>query len=241
MAQLKTAVYLGTRNLYPDMVTAVKSLLKNSPVEQVWFLIEDDKFPYPLPPEVRVKNVAKQKYFPPGGPNYDSHWTWMVLMKAALPKLFPKLDRILCLDCDTIVEDDISALWELPLEEEYFAAVAEIPQSREHGYTYYNMGVAMFNLKKLRDGKCDEVIAALNERAFDYPEQDALNELCKGRILRLPGDWNITDCTGGFMERKIRHYAGETEAWRTWALASYYRRMPWERVRAAYAEEKSLR
>lgn len=47
---LRVAAYCGTRNLYKDMVPAFKSLLINSNVDIIYLLIEDDKFPYPLPP-----------------------------------------------------------------------------------------------------------------------------------------------------------------------------------------------
>jgi hypothetical protein len=72
---MRTAVYCATRNLYGDMETAAKSLLKNTPsVERVWFLIEDDEFPRPLPDCIRVKNVSGQTWFKPGGWNI-SNWT----------------------------------------------------------------------------------------------------------------------------------------------------------------------
>ena len=35
---MRTAVYCATRNIYADMLPAVKSLLRNSNVEQVYFL-----------------------------------------------------------------------------------------------------------------------------------------------------------------------------------------------------------
>lgn len=231
-AQERTAVYCGTRNLYADMETAAKSLLRNTPsVERVWFLIEDDEFPSELPGCISVKNVSGQKWFKPDGPNFKSHWTWMVLMRAALSKVFPKLDRVLSLDCDTIVEADIGELWELPMEDEYFAAVRE-PRKSTADFLYCNFGVAMLNLKKLRkDKKDDEVIAALNGRHFDANEQDAMNELCQGHICRLPGDYNISDWTDPFMGRKIRHYAWEGPNWRANPLVSQYRRMPWAKVR----------
>jgi len=55
---MRAAVYAGTRNVYQDMIPAMKSLLIHSNVEKVYFLIEDDTFPYPLPPEVECINVS---------------------------------------------------------------------------------------------------------------------------------------------------------------------------------------
>ena len=91
---MKAAVYSGTRNLYSDMVTAAKSLLHNSDVDKVYFLIEDDKFPEYLPPQIETVNVSDQPYFKKSSPNYCNGWTYMVLMKAAMHRIFPNLDRI---------------------------------------------------------------------------------------------------------------------------------------------------
>ena len=55
---MKAAVYCGTRNVYQDMIPSMKSLLIHSDVDKIYFLIEDDEFPYPLPPEVECINVS---------------------------------------------------------------------------------------------------------------------------------------------------------------------------------------
>lgn len=55
---MRTAVYTGTRNLYPYMIAAAKSLLVHSNVDKIYFLIEDDKFPYELPPKTVTINVS---------------------------------------------------------------------------------------------------------------------------------------------------------------------------------------
>jgi len=156
---MKAACYCGTRNIYADMIPAVNSLLANSDVDKVYLLIEDDEFPYPLPDKVETINVIGQTYFLKDGPNYRNGWTYMVLMRAALHRVFPDLATILSLDCDTIVAKDISELWDLPIEDYYLAGAKEPWKSI--ACTYINCGVMLLNLKKLRDGKGDELIEAL--------------------------------------------------------------------------------
>lgn len=56
---MKAAVYCGTRNLYRQMITAAKSLLIHSDVDKIYFLIEDDDFPYSLPPEIECLCVKE--------------------------------------------------------------------------------------------------------------------------------------------------------------------------------------
>ena len=228
---MKYAVYTGTRNLYDNMVPAVKSMLINSDVDKIYLLIEDDKFPVDLPKEVECINVSDQKYFKPDGPNMKSPFSYMALMRAALPKVFPDLDTILSLDVDTIVDKDISDIWDLPLGDQYyFAATPEVKRS-ENGLVYTNAGVTLFNLKKLRDdGKVDEVIDVLNTAYFRWVDQDVLNYLCQGRIYEMPSDYNDTPYTKRPNAIKIKHYAGMKE----YGEMSYfkkYRAIPFSEIR----------
>ena len=191
------------------MLTASKSLLMHSNVEKIYFLIEDDVFPYELPPEIECINVANQEYFPQNGPNYNNVCTYMVLLRAAYTKIFPELNTILSLDIDTVINENISELWELNLDNYYLAAAKEKNNSDFITAPYVNFGVVMFNLKKLRDDrKDDEIINALNTYFYQYKEQDCFNELCYNNILFLSNDYN--NCVCGFstpQHEKITHFA----------------------------------
>ena len=142
---MKYAVYTGTKNLYYDMIPAVKSMLINSDVDKIYLLIEDDKFPIELPKEVECINVSGQTYFKPDGPIMKSQFSYMALMRAALPKVFPDLDTILSLDVDTIVDKDISDIWDIPLGDKYYFAAAPEVKRSENGFVYTNAGVTLFN------------------------------------------------------------------------------------------------
>lgn len=204
---MKAAVYSGTRNLYKSMVAAAKSLLIHSDVEKIYFLIEDDQFPYELPSEIECINVSNQTFFNKNGPNYKTSWTYMALMKAAYSKIFPQLDTILSLDVDTIINENISDLWNIDISKYYIAAVKE-PQKSYGDFIYINIGVALFNLKKIRnDKKDDEIIHLLNSIKLNYPEQDCINILCQNYIYPLSPNYNITNYTIGATHKKIIHYA----------------------------------
>ena len=223
-SEAKHVAYCATRNLYPDLIPAVKSLLKHSKGVRVHFLIEDDEFPWQMPKCVTAVNVRDQKWFKPSGPNYRRKWTWMVLMRMVFTKVLPDVDKVLSLDVDTIVTEDISGLWDIELGDNYVAACRE-PEKSENGL-YVNMGVAMLNLKQLRDGKDDEIIHALNTRSYPFAEQDCVNELCKGRILELSSEYNSCDFTEKTNTPKIRHYA-HVKDWQRLPLVQEYRVMKW--------------
>lgn len=214
---MKTVVYCATRNIYQNIVYCVTSLAENGNIDEVVLLIEDDIFPYELPIDYRVINVADQPWFDRNHPNAKKRWTYMTMLKVVMTKLLSDLDRVLILDCDTMVEQDISALWSLDLAGYYYAAVKQPNDGREwafsHGADYFNCGVLLCNLDALRDGKEDELIKALQTREWDFLEQDAINELCRGRILELPGRYNVSYYTVPDTELYIRHYAAEGGWW----------------------------
>ena len=205
---MKAAVYAGTSNIYDKMLAPAKSLLMHSDVDKIYFLIEDDDFPYVLPSEIECINVSNQNWFSKNGPNFINPCSYMVLLRAAYTKLFPALDKILSIDIDTIVNENISELWDLDLTDYYLAAVEEVELTKQEG-SYINMGVAMLNLKKIRDeGKDDELIDALNTYWYRYKEQDCFNEFFRGHILILPSDYNACIQAAPPQHEKITHFAG---------------------------------
>ena len=190
------------------MLVAAKSLLMHSNVEKIYFLIEDDDFPYEIPPEIECINISNQTYFPADGPNFKNVLTYMVLIRAAYTKIFPDLDRILSIDMDTVVNENISDLWDLDLTNYYIAAVEEAELTKLEG-SYFNMGVAMMNLQKIRaDKKDDEMIKALNTYWYRYKEQDCFNEFFRGHALILPSDYNCCHQADPPKHEKITHFAG---------------------------------
>lgn len=235
---MKSAIYTGTKNLYQHMIPSIKSLLINSDVEIIYLLIQDNKFPFYLPDIVQTINIKDQTYFPPNGPNMNSSFTYLAMMRAALAKLFPDIDRILSLDVDTIIDQNISDLWQLPLDNYYFAASKE-PLRSTKGNKYYtcdlytNTGVALYNLKKLReDKKVDEIINILNTKQYYFLEQDVFNIYCQGNILKMSSDYNVNEWTEPCQTQKIIHYAGiPLEKWTKEKIVEKYRNIPWEEIK----------
>lgn len=185
---------------------AAKSLLSHTPVDRVYFLTEDDAFPDKLPSFFTVINVSGQKYFPQNGPNIHNYYTYMTTMRAALSKVLPNEDRVLLLDPDTIVEDDITPIWATDLSYAYFAAVQET-RNNDHMPPYYNAGVMLMNLAKLReDGMDDRIIAEINARWYKHLEQDVLNFMCKPFIVSLPAEYNASFVSDPVTHPLITHY-----------------------------------
>ena len=208
----KTAVYMATRrkDWYLKVQPSINSMLANSPgIDRIVILCEDDVFPYPLPDKVETINVANQTFFPQDGPNYRNSWGHMVLLRAALAKIFPNEDKILSLDADTIIWRDLSELWDLDMGEYYVAGVLEPEKTWAYKRNYINCGMAFWNLEKMREyGAVDRYINALNDRHFNFCEQDSLSELFYDKILPLDGSWNMCPYTEQPKEEvRMMHFA----------------------------------
>ena len=207
--QHKIAVYTATRNYYPMLVPAVNSLIINSNVDKIYILAEDDELPcrFRDPEKVEIINVGDQKFFKPNGPNSKSFFTYMAMMRITLCHIFPYYDRILSLDVDTIVNKNIDAIWDLPIDDCYFAAAKETHKSYDQ-FIYTNVGVCLFNLRMMRDGKADEIIEYLNKHEVSFLEQDCLNYMCQGNIYLMPSCYNVCTWTEPTGDWRIVHYAG---------------------------------
>lgn len=230
----RVVVYCGTFDVYLNMVASCKSLLSNVAVDKVYFLIEDDEFPYELPDIVETINVKNQTYFPPDGPNFDNAWTYMCMIRAAFPEMFPQYKKILSLDIDIVINDNVSDLWDYDISDYYLAGVPERQRQKTSvDPLYINFGVVMMNLDKLRqDNLQPKIIDALNTKKFGCPEQDAYNKLCAGHILHLPAEFNFTTyshITGDAIKERIIHYAGQ-KFWRHYSLVKKYSDLDWDEV-----------
>ena len=230
----RAVVYCGTKETYVNMIASVKSLLATTPVDKVYFLIEDDKFPYPIPDIIETRNVKDTGLFDPDGPNFKNVWTYMCLMRTAFPQMFPEYDKILSLDIDVVITEDVSNLWDIDLTDYYFAGVPEQGRVKEDDEDFYaNFGVIMMNLKKLRDdGVAQQLVEAVNTEHFGCPEQDAFNKLCKGHIYQLPNDYNVTvysHITGEPLKERILHYAG-LKYWKHFGPVKKFYNLSWDEI-----------
>ena len=235
---MKHAVYTGSSNLYGDMQTAAKSLIANSDVDKVWLLVEDDQYDYWLPDFCEVVDVHDQQFFPEDSPNMKSPFSYLSLMRATLALMdeFKDIDRILSLDVDTVCLRKVSDIWDMPVDDCYFSASRE-DSSCFKNMLYCNTGVTIYNLEKLRDGKAEEVVHALNWRKYPNIEQDVFSFLCQGHIHDMPSEYNSTRFTDPTNLVRIKHFAGvKTETWRFDTDVQKYRQMPWDEALRKHEE-----
>ena len=224
----KCASYCMTRNIYPMVIPSMKSLLANADIDTVYLLTEDDNIGIELPDVCRIINVSEQQYIKKSSPNYYTQFTWMVMMRMALPMILPE-ERVLSLDLDTIVQSNIDELWEMDMEEKYIAGATEDALSEHHGYPYINCGVMMMNLKKLRDGRAEEIIELLNTKRYTFNEQDCMNEvLSTDEKLIISPAFNYGFFNQGAMcLPRILHFAGHGRKFNDLSIVHEWRNKDW--------------
>ena len=219
----RVAVYAGTRNLYGQMYVCLKSLLLNNRMDRVYLLIEDDEYPYPVPDCVMIANVSGQEFFPTDGPNYQSPWSYMTMMRCVLAIMFPEEKRMLWLDCDTIVDADITDLFDMNMNGLFYAGALE-PRKSVDVFRYINAGVLMCNLELIRLAeKEDELVELLNTVRLGFPDQEAINLLCQCRTRLIDSSYNSNPWTMACVHPKVIHYAtirGE-ELQKQWGFKKY--------------------
>ena len=125
--------------------------------------------------------------------------------KTAYARLFlPNIiedDRLLYLDCDTLVNGSLTDLWNLNMDNAYVAGVQDmvVPHIRTgigltHSDVYLNSGVLLMNIRKMQcDNLQQKFVAYIEEMNGSVPchDQGVINHVCAGYIKVLPAEFNV--------------------------------------------------
>jgi lipopolysaccharide biosynthesis glycosyltransferase len=152
-----------------------------------------------------------------------------------LPRLLPPdLDRAIWLDCDLLVEADITGLWELDLGGHALLAVQDelVPRvSSRYGVRswralglpaeapYFNSGVMLVDLGRWRAEQIEQrVVRYLREHQDEvvFWDQEGLNAVLCGRWRPLDPRWNRTvrpSPSGSESAPRVLHFNGMLKPW----------------------------
>lgn len=142
---------------------------------------------------------------------------YRLLLLDILPE---NISKVIYLDCDVIVEQDIKQLWDIDISE-FLAGVVEdegsISQLKRLNLpeqnNYFNAGVVVFNIEKLRDfdfkQKCINYYKE-NQAIISLQDQDILNGVLNGKCRFLPLNWNTNSRL--FFDNELEHHYTDAEA-----------------------------
>lgn len=132
-----------------------------------------------------------------------------------IPELITQYDKIIYADVDIIFRMDLSSLYNMDLGDNYIAATLELGMNfTEEGKRYISSmkelslgeyiqaGFILMNSKILREENVSLKFKSWSNRKLRFQDQDILNIVCKGHILYLSLEYNMTDYSYFFAIRK---------------------------------------
>lgn len=204
-------VYAMTHHVYEWILPSLRSLAATNPDARVFILCEHDELPFELPIKAEIVNVADQKYFPEDGVNYNNSFKYINLVKVRYPSILPA-DKVIHLDIDTIICDSLEEMWNTDLRGKWVGACTEKSGFyRPFGNVYYNMGVAVINLRQMRKDRIEQTMQDyLNTVGQPYADQDAWNKygLEQDKFVEIDKRWNECGPVGRTNNPGIVHYCG---------------------------------
>lgn len=238
----KTNVHVCTFNLSEENIWAFKKMSTERTAISVHI----------VPPnmiEKKIKRISQK-----------THVTTTALIKLELPNYFSELDRVLYLDSDVIVKGSIKSLLNMDIEDVYLAATFDywvhfnnirykFYKDRNEEF-YFNSGVMLLNLKKMREDHIPERLweYKLNSAKTNLMDQECLNVVCHSSVKPLSIKWNFNpdflhaDHVKGFnkvyheeylnidqvlSDVRIIHYVGKKD--KPWVYESGKLRDYWQR------------
>ena len=138
---------------------------------------------------IRVIDCELKKDFPQQ--RWNRRISKSALLKFEIVNCFPNIDKILYLDADVLILQDINIIYSTDLGENYAAVVKDFrvideKQCIDVDITYggyFNSGVMLLNLKKMRECNVyDKIVDYRMNKKNTYMDQDAFNYGLKNHV-----------------------------------------------------------
>lgn len=176
------------------------------------------------------------------------YYTNAIYYRIFIPSLFPQYEKIIYIDCDIVLINDISKLYNVDLGDNIVAAVHEEAMSSFDCFgsyseeflgvprmQYFNSGLLVINTAEYRKEAIETkfINLMLSEKFEVAPDQDYLNVLLKDRVKLVDVGWNKTPIPGKkFPDKLISliHYKLNFKPW-------HYKGVRYEEFFWKYAKE----
>lgn len=159
---------------------------------------------------ISIRFIRVSDYFDAKELFVDQHLSIETYYRLIIPEIMPDYNKILYLDCDMVTDCDVAELYELDLEENIVGAAKDIDVAgqlnldqngwKEYAenilkldspYDYFQAGVLVIDLDKLRETTSSkEMIRLAVSQKFRCHDQDVLNIVCKNKVKYIPQAWN---------------------------------------------------
>ncbi|MDD5940562.1 MAG: DUF4422 domain-containing protein [Lachnospiraceae bacterium] len=140
----------------------------------------------------------------------NAHITQETYYRFLIQEIMPAYEKVLYLDCDLIICEDVAQLYAVNVDGYMLGAVRDADflgqiggaDPNAHSYIenefhmknpagYFQAGVLLFNEKEMRAAYTLEQWLSFASHPYRFNDQDILNLHCEGRVLYLDMAWNL--------------------------------------------------
>lgn len=167
----------------------------------------------------RIRFVDTSALYDSGQMHTSEHFTAATYARLFIPSVLPDHDRVVFIDSDMIVLDDVAKLHKIDIGEKKLGAVKDLVMEGfikfEHqtpkvfkGQTaesyllnylgmknpdnYFQAGLLIFDIQKIKsDLVCEKMVKTIYEKRYWYHDQDILNKVFEGEVCYLDIAWNV--------------------------------------------------
>lgn len=183
----KHTIHLLTEGLEPENIILIRTLVESFGCCFVYYMVDGQ-----LLKDCPIRDT--------------DHLTIATYYRLFIANILPKkLDKVLYLDCDIVINRSIEEFWDTSLDGYALAAVEELGCSAkdvydrleyDSGYGYFNAGVLLINLSYWREH--NQTLAFLDFISLNYGklrahDQDVLNALLHDKCLHVSCKWNVEE------------------------------------------------
>jgi putative glycosyltransferase len=154
-----------------------------------------------------------------------SHISITTYARLKISEYITDCDKVLYLDIDLLVKNDLEALWNTKLDNNWIGACIDLfvdenraDYKQKIGLTeqehYFNAGVLLINLKQWRQVDVFQMACAWVKQyndVMEYQDQDILNGLFKGQVSYLNSRFNFMPFHGHFLKNKMQSRQQDSE------------------------------
>lgn len=145
-------------------------------------------------------------------------WSRFMFLKLYIPYLVPKdIKKIIYLDVDMLIVDNITNLFNININNYALAAVEDTPDCIKHKKRcnipekspYINSGVMILNLEMWRQAAENDLFWSFikeNSKKFAINDQDVINYVFQNKIKTIPLRFNVTNHCFGFKPNVLPYH-----------------------------------
>lgn len=159
----------------------------------------------------RIQDIASRKC--------AAYTSYAIYARIFAPQVMENVERILYLDCDTLVCDSLSDLYEMNMDGCPFSLCHDcISQAYkkfiniDESAPYFNTGVMLIDVNRWKEARCTErILAELDDPhgPMVLPEQDIIARIFQGEVKVLAPRWNFLSQFFLFSYDGIRRIVGK--------------------------------